>query len=155
MGPAAGFVAIAALAVGAFATFKQIKAQKKSAKAQKAQQRNAIARQRRQTIREGQIKRAAALASAEAVGAGESSAVLGGVASVTSRVGEKISFSNQQSVFSNRIADAQQTANLFSGISSISSQVFQAAGGFGSVPGLGGGATAAPSSVNLTGPIGS
>ena len=113
-------VATAAAGIGAVGTVvgavQQRKASKEGAEAQQAQQRLAERRSRRQAIRRSQIQRATATASAQSAGALGSSGPAGGINSVSSRLGESLSFGTQMSGLSQQItqarADAQRGASI-------------------------------------------
>jgi len=97
-------IAIAGLALTAAGTIQQRNAQKKasraSARASQAQQRQSTLetqRERRRQIREGRVRRAAAVNAAAAQGAGDSTVVAGVTAGITSRVSTNLGFLSQSS----------------------------------------------------------
>lgn len=148
------------LGVGAAAsvagTVGSFRAQNRAARAQQRQQTLNRRRSARQAIRAAQIQRATSLASAGGAGVADSSGFAGGVRSVSSRLGEGLGFSSQQSALSGVITRADQRARMFSGLASIGGSMMNL--------GVAGGATinnllpgreprTAPV-PNLTGPVG-
>lgn len=112
-----------ALAVGAAAsiggTYVSYKNQKKAAASQRRQQEVATRRSRRQAIRQAQIARAQAVASAAASGATNSSAAFGGQASIGSQTGEALGFSTQMSSLSGDISRYSSRANMAQGVAGL------------------------------------
>ena len=103
-----------ALVIGAVAsvvgTVKAAKAQKRSLALQKRQQEVQARRSRRQSIREFQVRRAAAVAGAQGSGAAGGSGSLGGIGSLGSQLGEKLGFSTEMSGLSSAITAQEQKA---------------------------------------------
>jgi hypothetical protein len=110
-------------------TALSLRAQQKAASRARKRDKVASRRSRRQAIREAQIRRAQALASAQGAGAQGSSAEFGGIGSITSRLGERLGFGSQIGALNRSIASAQSQASLFSGIASIGANAFQLGGG--------------------------
>lgn len=105
MGIALGLVGGIVQAVGAM---KQAKA---SAKAESARQRMMqleAMRKRREMVREGVIARAQATSAAVAQGAGEGSALKGGVAQITGQQNRNVSASNQDEELGNKVFSANK-----------------------------------------------
>ena len=119
-------VAIAVIGAVANVAFqmKAAKEQKKAAKKAQQQQELEAARSRRRAAREAQIKRAQALASAEAQGVAGSSAAQGGIGSIGSQAGEALGFSTQMSGLSRDIGRHQSRANQFGAFANIGSNLF-------------------------------
>ena len=109
-----------ATAIAAVGTLYSVSQQRKAAKAgraaaakQQQQQELRAARSRRQAFRELQISRARARASAAAMGAGDSSALAGGLASLSSQYGSALGYSGAMTGLSREISQLgvqQQTA---------------------------------------------
>lgn len=97
-----------ALVIGAVAsvagTVMAYRGQKKAAAAQREQQAVATRRSRRQGIREMQIRRAQAIASAQASGTLGSSGAAGGIGGLSSQLGSDMGYSTQMSGLSARIS---------------------------------------------------
>lgn len=116
-------MATALLAIGAVAsvagTYTSYRNQKKAAAASAQQQQIATRRSRRQAIRQAQIARAQAIASASAQGATGSSASLGGVSALGSQLGSGLGYSTQMSALSGditRYTSRAQTGQAIAGI---------------------------------------
>ncbi len=121
-------------------TLMAAKQQKKAAALSQRQQDLATRRSQRQAIREAQIRRAQAVASAQALGAGGGSSIAGGTASLTSQAGGALGFSSQMSGLSKEIGIAQTKASTGQAIAGFGGSLFQAGGGFNTLfPNLGGG----------------
>lgn len=116
--------------VGTVASHRQ---QRKASRAQQQQQTLARRRSARQNIRQAQISRARALASAQGSGAVGGSGQFGGINSIGSRLGGALGFSSQQSALSGVVASAQSRAQTFSGIAGLGGSLFNLAGGFDSI----------------------
>jgi FAD synthase len=147
MGPVAAVIGAVASVAGAGAaivgTKKAAKASQKAAdtqieiaKEQQKQQEIVYKREQRSAIREGQIRRAQGIASAQAAGVSGGSIVGGGMASVGSQVGSTLGFGTQLSGLSSNITDLgikasqfTQQANRYGAIAQIGGNVFQAVGG--------------------------
>ena len=142
-------IAIAGLAIAAGGAVMSIKAQQEAASQQKKLNNVNARRDRRRAIRESRMARAQVLNTGAQVGAGESSAVSGGVSSVGAQMGSNLGFSTQTQALGNNITNANARDSMFQGISSIGSSIFSASGGFGGA----GAAPAAtqPSAVGGTG----
>lgn len=121
-------MAVAALVVGAVAsvagTVASISASNKAAKAQRKQQNLQRRRSARMAIREAQIRRAQAIATAQGAGSFNSSGVYGGIDSITSQVGERLGFSSQYSALSNIITKQTTLADTYAGIASAGKSLF-------------------------------
>ncbi len=150
---AALVIAGVSLAVGIAGSVASYMQQQKAAKQQKKARNEAlrkeeaqVRRQRRQAIREAQIKRAQVVNFGEATGTGGSSSVDAATGSIGSQLGSNIGFGNMMSSFNANIAmheqkalDAQQRASTFQGIADLGFQVAGAAAG--SIGSFGGGPT--------------
>lgn len=119
MPPAIGIIGAVASVVG---TVASISASRKAAAAQQKQQQLQRRRSSRQAIREAQIRRAQTVATAQGAGALGSSAVAGGVGSLTSQVGEQLGFSSQYSALSNIVTEQKSRADMFAGLANFGSQ---------------------------------
>lgn len=108
-------------------------AQRKAANTQERQQALATQRSARSAIREAQIKRASAQASAAALGATGGSAVEGGLSSLGSQLGSGLGFSSQMSSLSGDITNYSARAETFGGLASFGSFIFKGTGGFGAL----------------------
>lgn len=108
--------AVAAVGGTLYSVSQQRKASKAGAAAaakQQQQQELRASRSRRQAFRELQISRARARASAAAMGAGDSSALAGGLASLSSQYGSALGYSGAMTGLSREISQLgvqQQTA---------------------------------------------
>jgi hypothetical protein len=111
-------------AVSAVGTAKSISAQKKSTALQQRQVELQASRERRQAIREAQIRRAQGRATAEAAGVGSSSLVGGGMASIGSQLGGTLGYASQQSGLSAGVTRLNQQSQFWGGVAGL------AAGGF-------------------------
>ena len=118
---------------------KAQKAGERQAAAQRQQQQVQAARSRRAAFREAQLKRAQAVARADAVGAAQGSGVSGGLSSLQSQLGSGLGYASQQTGLSNQIslAGVQQQAAL------------TRANMFGSIAGLGIQALGSPESFQF------
>jgi len=113
-------IEVALLAAAAGGTAYSVSQSRKAAKAgaaaadkQQKQQELRAARSRRQAFRELQISRSRAKASAAAMGAGDSSALAGGLASLSSQYGSALGYSGAMTGLSREISQLgvrQQTA---------------------------------------------
>jgi hypothetical protein len=117
-------------AVAAAGTAKSISLQKKAAAASNRQQELVAARDRRQAIREAQIRRAQGLASSQAMGVGGSSLTGGGSSSIGSQVGSTLGFSSQMSGLSSNITRLSSKASMYGDIAGLAGMGFNALGGF-------------------------
>lgn len=105
MGMALGLVGGVMSAIG---SMKQAKA---SAKAEKARQRMMqleAMRKRRELVREGVVARAQATSNATAQGAGEGSAIQGGIAQITNQQGRNVLASYQDETLGNKVFQANR-----------------------------------------------
>lgn len=107
MAPVAMVIGAVASVVG---TIKSARAQKRSLALQKKQQEVETRRSRRQAIREMQIRRATAVASAGGAGAATGSGAQGGIGSLSSQLGEGLGYSTQMSGLSSQINAAERSA---------------------------------------------
>jgi hypothetical protein len=112
-------------------TAKSISLQKKAAATSQRQQELVSARDRRQAIREAQIRRAQGLASAQALGVVGSSLTGGGSASIGSQLGSTLGFSSQMSGLSSRITRLSSQASMYGDIAGLAAGGFNALDGFG------------------------
>lgn len=148
-------VTVVASVAGLYQQRKAVKAQERAAQAQAGiaqeqarQQEVAATASRRRTVREAQLRRARALASAEALGATGSSAVGGGFSSLSSQLAGGLGYQTQMTGISRNIsglsqqagfamADARKAtgmANLFGGLAQFSQDLttMSQSGGSGS-----------------------
>ena len=116
-------------AVSVAGTAKSISMQRKAAAASTRQQELVAARDRRQAIREAQIRRAQGLASAQALGISGGSLTGGGSASIGSQLGGTLGFSSEMSGLSSRITRLSSQASMYGDIAGL------AAGGFNAFDG--------------------
>jgi type II secretory pathway pseudopilin PulG len=118
-----------ALVIGAVATVAgtvmSYRGQKKAARAQQLQQAVATRRSRRQAVREMQIRRAQAVASAQASGTLGSSGAAGGIGSLTSQLGSEMGFSTQMSGLSADISSGMAQANRGGAIAGLGGAAMQ------------------------------
>lgn len=132
---AIGVAGLALAAIGTGVQFaasrRQAKAQEKAAERQQALQELQARRERRRVIREGRIARAAALNVASQTGAGQSSAIAGGLSGVSSQVGAELGFSlgteqigQRITQLNRRAARAGQLGAIGGGIADIGSTLF-------------------------------
>lgn len=105
--------------------------QKKASEAQRKQQQLATDRSNRESIREAQLRRAMAVASASSMGALGGSALAGGLGSLGSQLGSGLGFSSQMSGLSRNIEKYSSKAQTWGAIASMGGTVFNAVGGFG------------------------
>lgn len=129
-------VAVAIAAVSAVATvgftYQGMRAQKKASERAALQQENQTRQAQRSAIREMQIKRSQALASAQGLGiSSESSGVGGGIGSLSSQFGSDTGYASMQSGISKQIGLLQTRAASAQAWAGMSGQVFSAVGGFG------------------------
>ena len=103
--------------------------QKKAASAQQRQQKMEAERTQRAALRETQIRRAQAMAQAQAMGAVGGSGVSGGIGSLSSQYGSALGYSGQMSGLSQQITMANYRANLYGGIADIAGSGFSQMGG--------------------------
>ena len=129
MGPIAGVIGAIASVVG---TVASISAAQKAARARQRQETLTRRRSARQAIREAQIRRAQAVATAQGAGALSTSGAQGGIGSLTSQLGERLGYSSQYSNLSQDITRYQTQSEMFSGIASLGGSIFNAADGFSS-----------------------
>jgi hypothetical protein len=125
--PVIAAVSGAAAVVG---TIQSGRERRKAARLSQEQQAVATRRSRRQAIRQTQIRRAQAVASAQAGGSLTGSGAAGGIQGISSQLGSELGFSTQMSGLSAQIGRAQSRAALFGDIAQLGSIGFQAAGGF-------------------------
>jgi hypothetical protein len=121
--------AVAGAGAAVVGTVQAGKAQRRAAQEQQKQQELSNRRQQRAAIREGQIRRAQGLASAQAMGVAGSSVSGGGAASIGSQVGSTLGFSSQMSGLSSNITDLTQKAATWSSVAQIGGSIYQAANG--------------------------
>lgn len=111
------------LAIGSVAsvagTLISYSGQRKAARAQQQQQQLATRRSQRQAIRQYQIQRAQAMASAQGSGTMASSGVAGGVGGLSSQLGESLGFSTQMSGLSQDINSGMSRASFGSGLANF------------------------------------
>lgn len=115
--------------VSVVGTAKSLSMQKKAAAASTRQQELVAARDRRQAIREAQIRRAQGMSSAQAMGVAGSSVSGGGAASIGSQLGSTLGFSSQMSGLSANITRLSSQASMYGDIAGL------AAGGFNALDG--------------------
>lgn len=127
MGPVFAVIGAVASVAGTAIAYSS---QKKASRTAQRQQELQTARERRQAIREAQIRRAQTAAAASAQGATGSSSVSGGMSSLGSQLGSGLGFSTAMSAMSSDINRYNQRAQTWSAIAGIGSNMFQSAGGF-------------------------
>jgi len=127
MGPAA--LVISAVA-GVAGTLASVSAQRKEASLRRKQQAVATRRSRRQAIRQAQITRAQAIATAQGAGALQSSGTTGGIGAISSQLGEQLGFSTQMSGLSRDIGSAASRASTFGSLGQLGFTAFSQLGGF-------------------------
>lgn len=127
MGPVAAVIGAVA-AVGG--TVMQYNAQKKASAAAQRQQEISTARERRQAIREAQLRRAQAIAAGANMGGLGGSSLAGGVGALGSQLGSGLGYSTTMSSLSSDINRYNTRAALGGTIAGVGSAVFQRAGGF-------------------------
>lgn len=139
-----GVLTAIALGVMAVGTVASAQAQRKSAKQQRkaieAQQRQADlanARERRSAIRNSRVMRASIESQAATTGLVGSSAAQGSTSNVQSRLGENLSFldqnqqlSAQASIANQRAADYASKANSWTAFAGMGKMAFNGLGGF-------------------------
>jgi hypothetical protein len=140
---ALGGAAVIAGAAGTVAAVKSVKAAKASAAAsqQAAQtqvriQQQQVAQQRRQSIRRSIIARSQLRQRAQAAGLDGSSAVAGGIGSVSSQLGTNLGFGSMMSGLSGAYTSLTGQANYLSSQSQMFGQISQI--GFGMARGIAG-----------------
>jgi hypothetical protein len=139
----AGGVAVAGATVGVASTVKSAKAAQRGAQAQAqaAQtqvriQQQQVAQQRRQSIRRSIIARSQLRQRAQAAGLDGSSAVAGGIGSVSSQLGTNLGFGSMMSGLSGAYTSLTGQANYLSSQSQMFGQISQI--GFGMARGIAG-----------------
>lgn len=120
-------VSTAATVVG---TVKSVNAAKKADKLQRKQQNLERQRQTRAAIREAQLKRAQAISSANASGAGFGSGIQGGISSLGSQFGGTLGYASQMSGLSSQIGMATNQANTWGSIADMGMKGFSGFGGW-------------------------
>lgn len=128
MAAAAGVLSLVGTVFGFIGQQKELAAMKKQEKARIQQLNLETQRRKRETIRQATVARAEALSNATNQGAGETSALAGGVAQVTNQAGRNIQAANQdysigREIFRQnmKIADARGLQSLGAGISNFGS----------------------------------
>lgn len=127
MGPTAAVISAVA-AVGG--TVLQYNAQKSASEAAQRQQQISTARERRQAIREAQLRRAQAIAAGANMGGLGGSSLSGGISALGSQLGSGLGYSNQMSALSSQINTYNTRAALGGVIAGAGGAVFRGAGGF-------------------------
>lgn len=133
MAAAVPFIIAGTTALGVASTIKAGKEQKRSAAAQARAERVRASNERRQAIRRANQERARALASAQALGASDFSAVAGGIGSAASRTSSAIGTSTQLSGLNAIASSAAANANRLQSISGLSFGISNLFGGVGSL----------------------
>jgi hypothetical protein len=128
--------AVAGAGAAVVGTVQAGKAQKRAAAEQQKQQELVAARDRRQAIREAQIRRAQGLASAQAMGVSGGSLTGGGSSSIGSQLGSTLGFSSQMSGLSTNITRLSSKASMFGDIAGLAGMGFNALGGWDQVKGM-------------------
>lgn len=127
------FAAVAGLALSVYGSVKSASEGKKALKAQAQSDQVKQARERRQAVREARIKAALIEQSGENQGAGSSSGVVGGVGSTTSQMNSISGFIDQIGGLNRYAGKKIDSANNWAAIAKVGANVFDAAGGFGTV----------------------
>lgn len=130
MGPTFAVIGAVASVAGTVISYKN---QKKASQTAQRQQDLQTARERRQAIREAQIRRAQTLAAGADQGATGSSAIAGGLSSLGSQLGSGLGFSTAMSAMSRDINKYNQRASTWSAIAGIGSNMFQSSGGWAAI----------------------
>ena len=119
-------------AIGAIATVvgtvSSINAQNRASAAQQEQQTLTTRRSRRQAIREAQIRRAQATASAQGAGTMYGSGAAGGIGSLSSQLGETLGYQSQYGALSNVITSQSQKAAFWGDVAGIGGNLLQTYG---------------------------
>lgn len=102
----AGALSAVGTLVGVAGSIMQYSASQKAERARKRQMELEAQRQRREQIRQAQVLRSKAIASATNQGAGDTSALSGGIAQVTTQAGRNIQTVNQDQELSTKVFDA-------------------------------------------------
>lgn len=105
MAAALGLVGGIVQAIGAM---KQAKASEKAEKARQRMMQLEAMRKRREMVREATVARATATSNATAQGAGEGSALKGGIAQITSRQNRNVLASTQDEELGNKVFSANR-----------------------------------------------
>lgn len=119
----AGALSIAGSVFGLVGQAKQASAAKKAERLREAQMRLEATRQRREQIRRAQVARSSALAAATNQGAGQSSALMGGMAQVQNDGGRNIVATNQDEAIGAGIFKANRQATTGQWYSSLGNGV--------------------------------
>lgn len=119
-------VAITGAVVGTYAAVQSVKsaragaaAQRRAADVQIQQTRQSAARSRRSAIRAGIAERSRLRAQAQAAGLQGSSALGGGISSISSQLGSNIGYSNMMSGLSQQYTDLTAQSNLLASQSQV------------------------------------
>jgi uncharacterized protein YcfJ len=123
------FAVIGAVATVA-GTAMAYSSQKRASRTAQRQQELQTARERRQVIREAQIRRAQTVAAGAQQGGLGGSSIAGGLSSLGSQLGSGLGFSTAMSAMSSDINRYNQRAATWSSIAGIGSSMFQAGGGW-------------------------
>lgn len=128
---AGAVAAIVGTGVSVYSSIRAAKAQKKARKVQSRRYREDQRRQRRQQLREGRIRRAAALNTGVQIGGDDSSSLAGGLASLSSQVSGNLATSHRDTRFSETmsgikqdISDAQQLGELGGAVAKLGGTAF-------------------------------
>jgi membrane protein YqaA with SNARE-associated domain len=119
----AGALSIIGTIASTAGSFMQYSASKKAEEIRRKQMKLEADRQRREQIRRAQVSRAKAVAAATNQGAGESSALLGGIAQTQNEASRNIVSINQDERAANRIFDYNAQAATGSMISALGSGI--------------------------------
>lgn len=109
-------------------TVSSINAQRSASKAQQEQQTLTTRRSRRQAIRETQIRRAQATASAQGAGSLQGSGAAGGIGSLSSQLGETLGYQSQYGALSNVVTAQSQQAAFWGDVAGIGGNLVSAYG---------------------------
>lgn len=115
----AGAFSLIGTVAGVAGSFMQYKASKKAEKARRQQAKLEALRARREQVRRSQVSRAQSVAAATNQGAGQSSALQGGIAQIQNEAGRNIVAINQDEQLTKRISKANQQAAKGAFISSL------------------------------------
>lgn len=130
MGPIFAVIGAVATVAG---TAMAYSSQKRASRTAQRQQELQTARERRQVIREAQIRRAQTVAAGAQQGGLGGSSIAGGLSSLGSQLGSGLGFSTAMSAMSSDINRYNQRAATWSSIAGIGSSMFQAGGGWGAL----------------------
>jgi hypothetical protein len=107
--------------LGVVGSLKQAKAIEKGEEARQRQMKLEAMRRRRETLRQANVARATAVSNATNQGAGETSALAGGLAQVTNQAARNVHAINQDETLGNQVFEANKDSARASGLIAIGS----------------------------------